>query len=222
FRLTVIARARYATSAPALAPAATTHCALLPTSSVALSAPAPGLPRPLRPPRQSPPEFPVRSPRRCSPHAFLRALPPPPRSTVLRLPVSPQPPRRPAALQSRKSLRPPGSVALPAPARGPPSAAPSAAAQLTRLPTPAPPPLQSPPLLPMPTSSRSPPHSGISPCFFAGLSSRLACSASSAIATARRVSAGSITSSTSRRPAATNGFANVSRYSSTSSLRRAA
>ncbi len=38
----------------------------------------------------------------------------------------------------------------------------------------------------------------------------------------RRVSAGSIMSSTSLRPAATYGFENVSRYSSTSSLRRAA
>ena len=46
-------------------------------------------------------------------------------------------------------------------------------------------------------------HSGISPCFFCGRSSRFACRYSSACATCRRVSAGSITASTKRRLAAT-------------------
>lgn len=46
-------------------------------------------------------------------------------------------------------------------------------------------------------------HSGISPCFFSGRSSRLFFSTCSDIATKRRVSLGSMTSSTIRRPAAT-------------------
>jgi hypothetical protein len=46
-------------------------------------------------------------------------------------------------------------------------------------------------------------QSGMSPCFFCGRSSRFPCSDSRARATYLRVSAGSIMSSTSRRPAAT-------------------
>lgn len=46
-------------------------------------------------------------------------------------------------------------------------------------------------------------QSGISPCFFGGRSSRLVCRYSSAWDTWRRVSAGSMTASTRRRPAAT-------------------
>ena len=52
-------------------------------------------------------------------------------------------------------------------------------------------------------SHRSGRHSGMSPCFFGGRSSRFVCSASSACARCRLVSAGSMMSSTSRRPAAT-------------------
>ncbi len=45
------------------------------------------------------------------------------------------------------------------------------------------------------------PYSGIRPCFFGGLSSRFVASASSAATRYRRVSAGSMMSSTSRRAA---------------------
>lgn len=54
-------------------------------------------------------------------------------------------------------------------------------------------------------------YSGIKPCFFGGRSSRLACRASSAKARYFRVVDGSMMSSTSRRPAATYGFAKVCR-----------
>jgi hypothetical protein len=53
------------------------------------------------------------------------------------------------------------------------------------------------------------PYSGISPCFFMGRSSRLLCRMSKAMASCRRVSAGSMMSSISRRAAAAYGVANV-------------
>ena len=54
-----------------------------------------------------------------------------------------------------------------------------------------------------------PPQSGIRPCFFMGLNSRLVCRMSSVMARWRLVSAGSMISSTSRRAAAEYGVAKV-------------
>src|SRR5450755_817162 len=61
------------------------------------------------------------------------------------------------------------------------------------------------------------PHSGIRPCFFGGRGSRLADRFSNARASLRRVSEGSMMSSTRPRAAETYGVENVSRYSCTSS-----
>ena len=55
----------------------------------------------------------------------------------------------------------------------------------------------------VPPSCRASAHSGIRPCFLGGRRSRLVCRYSSACARCLRVSAGSMMSSTSRRPAAT-------------------
>src|SRR5690349_715600 len=63
-------------------------------------------------------------------------------------------------------------------------------------------------------------HSGMLPCFRSGRSTRFRRDASSAVISAGRVRDGAITSSTYPRSAAVNGFANRSRYSSTSSARR--
>ena len=65
-------------------------------------------------------------------------------------------------------------------------------------------------------------HSGMLPCFRAGLRSRLPSSIRKAPMTRGRVSEGMITSSTYPLPAATYGFANVSSYSRVSSSSLAA